>query len=368
MKGRVRVWLRRGALALGLCSAGCGPTYLAVRPSEPLAADAGRVHADLTRLWLTDDARTRGLAEDVDLVIELRVRNDDARPRTISPGSFSCWMVLDPRRPDQTLSLLAGGGGEGAFRGEPPGEGSLLVPVTIPAGQSRDVWVIFHGYRFEGSDRPRRVTLTVPLDDGALTLDLADPARGALRWEAPALRKGVVVGIRNVSLLGGGLHATVPGWEFAIAWRRGPLMWDVGLASSVLVQTQGPLESVTSTLTGTGLVAHLTAPLLSWGAPEDPRQLGVFVGGSASFLVELLTPAAATENNMNMIGPHTYGFATVEAGLELDLGALSFAATPFPLTPDRRALPRWTLRLGYVQGWAGGATGGGLLTNLRFGF
>jgi hypothetical protein len=367
MNRRVSFAARRIVLGLAL-AVGCGPSYIQVKPTEPLWADARRVHVDVTRLWLTDEARDRGLAEEIDLVVELRVRNDDARERKVSPGSLSCWMVLDARRPGDTLSLLAGGGGEGAFPGAPPAEGSMLLPVSIPPSQSRDLWAIFHGYRFEGSDRPRRVTLTVPLDDGALTVELADPAHGALRWEAPAAREGAVIGIRNLSLFGGGLHATVPAWELSFAWRRGPVMWDVGIASSVLVQTHGPLQSVTSSFGGTGLVAHLTVPVVSWGSPENPRQLSVFAGGSASGLIELVTPEAASSNDMKMIGPHAYGFATVEGGLEVDLGALGLAPTPFPLTAARRALPRWFWRAGYVQGWAGGATGGGLLTNLRFSF
>lgn len=121
-------------LGLVVLAAGCGPSYLAVRPSEPLAADTHRVHVDVTRLWLTEDVRDYGVDDGAALVVELHVRNDDTRPRQISPGSLSCWMVLDPQRPSETRSLLAGGGGEGAFKGEPPGEGSLLLPVVIPSG------------------------------------------------------------------------------------------------------------------------------------------------------------------------------------------------------------------------------------------
>jgi hypothetical protein len=360
--------LPRLALALGLVAVGCGPTFIAIRPTEPLAADAGRVHAEVTRLFLTDEALSRGLADDVDLVVELRVRNDDARERKISPGSFSCLLELDARRPGETLSLLPGGGGAGAFPGEPPDEGSLLAGVTIAAGQSQVVWAIFHGYRFTGSDRPRRVTLKIPLDDGVLALDLADPARGALRWEAPALRNGVTIGLRDVSTYGGGLHVTAPGTEITFSRRRGPILWDVGLVSAVVVETKGPLQSVTSSFSGTGLTAHLTAPLATWGAPEDARELGLFVGGSASFVVEMLTPSAASENSMKMVGPHIYGFLTAEGGLEFDFGAQRFAASPFPLSPDKRALPSWGFRVGYVQAWTGGASGVGLLTALRFTF
>jgi hypothetical protein len=359
--------LRWSTLALGLAAA-CGPPYLAVKPTEPIEAEVSRVRVDVTRLWLTEDVRVRGLADDVDLVVELRVRNGDVRPRKISLGSLSCLIVLDVRRPGETLSLLAGGGGEGAFAGEPPGEGSLLLPVTIAPGEARDVWAIFHGYRFEGSERPRRVTLTIPLEDGALSLDLADPARGALRWQAPPQRSAVVVGLRGVTLFGGPLQATVPSTEISFLSRQGPVLWDVGLVSSVFVETQGPLQSSTSSFMGVGLAAHLSAPLLSWGARAEPRQLGVFVGGSTSALIEMLTPAAQKMDTMKMIGPHAYVFSTIEAGLELDLGALRFAETPFPLSPDRRPLPRWSLRVAYVQGWTGGATGGGLLESLRFSF
>jgi len=117
MKGAVR--LRIMVLATALASA-CAQTYIEVKPSEPLAADAGRVHADVTRVFLSDEVRARGLAEDVDLVVELRVRNDSTRERKVSPGSFSCWLELDARRPDETRALLAGGGGEGTFPVEPP--------------------------------------------------------------------------------------------------------------------------------------------------------------------------------------------------------------------------------------------------------
>ncbi|HVU50650.1 MAG TPA: hypothetical protein VHL80_08170 [Polyangia bacterium] len=354
--------------SLALAAAGCGPTYLAVRPSEPLAAGTSRVRVDLTRLWLTEDVRDSGLDDDVDLVVELRVRNDDARPRQVSPGSFSCWMVLDAHRPGETRSLLPGGGGEGAFPGVPPGDGSMLLPVVVPPGQSRDLWAIFHGYRFDGSDRPRRVTLKIPLDDGELALDLADPGRGALRWEAPPAQSGIAAGLHGASMIGGGLRGTMPGVDIAFVWRRGPVMWNVGLISSALIQTEGPLQSGTSSFSGVGLQAHLSLPLLSWGASANPRQLGLYGGGTAQGLVEIETAAEMSMNLMTKTQARTYGLTTLEVGLELDLGALRFAPTPFPLAPDRRSLPRWSLRLGYVEGWAGGASGGGLVENLRFFF
>jgi hypothetical protein len=355
-------------LALVVLAAGCGPVYVAARPSEPLVTDGNGVHVDVTRLWLTDAVRDVGLDDNVDLVVELRVRNDGARERKVSPGSFSVWMILDERLPGDTLSLLPGGGGAGAFPGGEPDEGSLLLPVTIPAGQSRDMWAIFHGYRFDGSDRPRRITLKVPLDDGALALDLADPARGALRWEAPPRRVAVAVGIHNATLLGGGLRGTMPGADVAVVGRRGPILFNLGLISSTLIETQGPLQSGTTSFMGIGLQAHLAAPLLSFGAPADPWQIGVYAGGTAQGLIEIETAAETSANMMKMIQPRSYGLTTLEAGTELDFGAMRFAASPFPLVPDHRPLPRWSIRFGYVQGWSAGASGGGFVENLRFVF
>ncbi len=363
MLGRV---VRAGFVAF--VALGCASSYVEVRPSEPLAVTAGHVRAEISRAWLTADVRERGLDDDIDLVVELRVSNDDTRERTLSVGSMSCWLQLDPRHPDETRSLVTGGGGAGPFPGELPEEGSRLAGVPIPAGETRVLWAIFHGYRFEGSDRPRKVTLKVPVDDGELALDLADPAHGELRWQVPPARGATTLGLRSVSLVGGGLRATVPSTEFLYSSRLGPVAWDVGLVSTVLVQSQGPLVSATSSFTGSGLTAHLAVPFASWGPPADRRQLSLFAGGSSSFLVELLTPAAARANQMKRLGPHAYGFLTAEAGLKLDFGALRFAESPFPLTPTRHPLPSWSLLLGYVQGWSGGATGGGFLTSARFNF
>jgi hypothetical protein len=162
------------------------------------------------------------------------------------------------------------------------------------------------------------------------------------------------------------LRANIPGTEIVFTARRGRVLWDVGLVMSVLVETQGPLVSSTSTFMDSGLTAHLTAPFASWGPPEDGHQLGVFAGGSASFLVETTTPAAAKANMMKMIGPNNYGFLTAEGGLELDMGAVRFAATPFPLSPDKRPLPSWLWRVGYVQAWGDRVTAGGFMTSIRF--
>src|SRR5262245_12849938 len=129
------------ALALALiASTGCGPSFVAVRPTEPVTADASGVRATVTRVFVTDDVRARGVDDGSRLVVELRVRNEGGAPRKLSPASFSCLMELDARRPGETRALLPAGGGEGPFPGEVPDEGSVLAGVTVPPGGERDVW------------------------------------------------------------------------------------------------------------------------------------------------------------------------------------------------------------------------------------
>jgi hypothetical protein len=351
------------ALVAALVASACSPAYLTVRPTEPLTAAAGRVSVEVTKLWLTEGVRDDGLDADSRLVVGLRVRNDGPVARRVSPGSFSCVMHLDPSRPGEARALLAGGGGEGEFSGELPDEGTLLGAVTIPPGQSREVWAIFEGYRFDGSEVPRRVTMTVPVDGMApMVVTLADPARGALRWQTPPARKAVVIGLKNVSLFAPGMGGSMPTTEITILRRSGPVLWDVGIQSFLFAETQGHrLVSQTSVFTGSGVTAHLTLPVLTWGTPQEPRQLGLYAGGAASFGVEVLRPPIPED-----AVPHIYGFLQAEAGVELDIGALRLARTPFPLSLEGRGLPRWALRVGYVHTWAGGANSGGLMTALRF--
>lgn len=359
--GRVAV-----VAVLVTAAAGCGSSFVRVRPSEGItaAAPASGVRAEVTSLFLTEDVRTEGLDDDSALVVELRVTNDGSVVRKLSPGSFSCLMAVDARRPAETRALLPGGGGEGAFPGAMPDEGSLLLPVSIPPGQSRVVWALFRGYRFEGSEVPRRVTLRAPVEGGApLELVLADPARGALRWQTPPLGSTWSIGVKNVSLLAPGMGGPAPSTEIVRVARQGPFLWDIGLVSTLFAETQGHrLKSETNMLTGSGLTMHLTLPLLSWGSAQSPRQLGVYGGGTTSLLVEIPRPRAAGD----MTPLNVYGFVQAEAGLELDAGALHLARTPFPLVESGRPLPRWTFRLGYIQTWAGGATSAGYGTTIRF--
>jgi hypothetical protein len=240
----------------------------------------------------------------------------------------------------------------------------LLAPVTIPPGQSRVVWAIFQGYRFDGSEVPRRVVLTVPVEGFApFEVVLADPARGGLRWDAPSLTSAWAYGLKDVTLFAAGMGGVAPSVEVVRVTRSGPILWDLGILSTVFAETRGHrLTSETNVFSGIGLTAHLTLPVLSWGTALEPRQLGVYTGGAASALVEIPRPHTAEE----MFKPHSYGWLQVEGGLELDVGALRLGRTPLPLSLVGRGLPRWTVRVGYVQSSAGAATSAGYATTIRF--
>jgi hypothetical protein len=154
----------------------------------------------------------------------------------------------------------------------------------------------------------------------------------------------------------------VPTTEFTGLARSGPILWDVGLLSMVFAMTQGHrLVSESWVFAGQGVTGHVTVPFLSWGTQQEPRQLGVYAGGAASLMVEALRAPIAMDAK-----PHIYGFFQAEGGLEVDVGALRLARTPFPLALSGRGLPQWTLRIGYIQTWAGGATSAGMATALRF--
>lgn len=340
---------------------GCGQSYLATRPTEPVTTAGAGVGAALERVFVTDGLRADGLDDEARLVVELRVKNEGPVARRISPGSFTCAMELDARRPEQTRALLAAGGGEGPFPGSLPDEGSVLAGVALQPGESKTMWAVFEGYRFEGSGVARKVTVTIPVEGRApLELVIADPARGGLRWESRPPRGAFVIGIRSGSLYGG-LGGMTTSNELTWMWKAGPLRLDAGILSTVLVATRGPLVSETSTFTGTGLTAHLSAPLLSWGPEQTLRQVGLYAGGAASFLIEV--PKRTPDEKDPL---HTVGLYHAEAGVEIAGGILHLAATPFPLSEVGRQLPRWAIRAGYVQSWAGGVTSGGYATTLRF--
>src|SRR4029079_3196379 len=127
-------------------------------------------------------------------------------PYTLSAASISCWMELSPDAPGETRSLTPAGGGEGAFPSDLSLEDQQLGSTTIAPGQSKSYWVLFRGYRYAGSDVPRKITISLP--DARwrrVQLVIADPARGQLRWEVKPRAITLFYGLQNTSLFGPGL-------------------------------------------------------------------------------------------------------------------------------------------------------------------
>jgi hypothetical protein len=351
---------RLSLLCFVVGSAACAPGFVPVRPSEPLAAATTDVRATVDGVWLTRDLIDSGMGDERGFAIQLTFTNTGTQPREVSPAAFACLMELDANRPGDTRSLLSVGGAEGAFPGEVPEGGSLLTSVVIPPGQTRTMWALFRGYEFPASGVPRRILVRIPIP-GAPTLELAvaDPARGNLRWQAPPARSAIAIGFRNTALFGR-LTAQAVSTDITRMARAGRFVWEVGLTSTLFVQSRGPLVSETSSFVGSGLAARLTAPLLSWGTELEPRHLGVFAGGTASVLLEIADRPA---DEMNP--PRIYGALMAEAGIELDVGGLRFAPSPFPLSPSGAALPRWMFRLGYTHASIGGTQSDGYMSSLR---
>jgi hypothetical protein len=343
-------------------AAGCGASYRAVRPTETIAAAAGDLRVDVQRVFLTDDTIENGVEDGMGLVVELEIANGGPLPYALKPTALWCLMQVDARRPEETRLLPPSVNGEGAFPGEPP-EGADLNQIDVAPGQTRSFWVLFRGYRFDGSEIPRRITLTLPDADGrALELVLADPARADLRWEVPPTTSAIYLGVQSTSLYGGYVQADALSTRIARLAQVGRFLWDVGLVSSVLVQVQGVLQSTSSSFMGTGVDTHLTLPLFSWGDPLQPIRLGPYLGGQ----IQLLIATEKTPTKANPQAPPTYGQGGPEVGLELDVGALRNARTPFPLTPvGRNPLPRWLFRVGYTHNWIGHGTADGYLTSVR---
>jgi hypothetical protein len=347
---------------LTLLADGCGATYREVRPTEALGAAAGNLRVEVQRVFLTDDTIENGVDDGMALVVELTVANGGTAPYRLKPTALWCLMQVDARKPEETRLLPPSVNGDGAFPGALP-EAAELIPIDVAPGQRRSFWVLFRGYRFAGSEIPRRITLTMPDTEGrALELVLADPARGDLRWEVPPTRSAWYLGVRSGSLYGGYVQATSISTQITRLSRAERFFWDVGYVSSVLVQVKGALRSSSSSFTGTGLDAHLTLPLLAWGDPRQPVRLGPYLGGQFQGLIAMqATPTKATPQ-----APPVYGDGILEVGFELDVGALRNAVTPFPLSATgRNPLPRWLLRVGYAHDWIGHGTADGYLTGVR---
>jgi hypothetical protein len=48
--------------------------------------------------------------------------------------------------------------------------------------------------------------------------------------------------------------------------------------------------------------------------------------------------------------------------VDVNIGAVRLAATPFPLAPAGLALPRWSVRAGYTHWWVGDGGSAGYTT------
>jgi hypothetical protein len=358
---------RRAGRASGFLIAGfallaaCSTTYREVRLSEPAIAEASGLRVEVQRTFLNDEVLDDGVGEDTALIVELTLSNSGPQPYSTKASALWCLLEVDVTRPGETLLLPPSVDGAGPFPGEPP-EPLLLEPIEVPPGQTRSFWVLFRGYRFPGSEIPRKVTLTMPGADGhPIQLVLADPARGSLRWNVAPKRSAWMVGFQNDTFEGSYLKGSTTSTRIARIASVGPLLWDLGLSETVLVQTQGSLRSPTSSFSNLGLEAHLTLPVWRWGSPLDPRRIGFYAGVETQFLTAIMPPPPAGA----VVTPIVYGALDPEVGLELDVGALRTAATPFPLAnAGHNPIPRWLIRYGYTHSWIAHGTTDGFVSSL----
>jgi len=360
---------QRLVLAFAFATFGCGPTLLAGRLTEP-GSIAPMTDATLTvaagRVFVDEDTAKFGMGDDSVLAVELGITNGDREPYTLSAASISCWLELAPDLPAETRSLTPEGGGEGPFPGGSALDDLKLGSVSIPSGQTRSYWIVFRGYRYPGSDVPRKVTISLPDARGRrVQLVIADPARGQLRWEVTPLAGTMIYGIQNTALAGPALDGMGISALIGNISRAGPILWDFALTSRTFVLQEGGLMSPTSTFSGVGVSAHVTLPLGGWGAWQDPRQFGIYAGGEA----QLLVPIQRTQQPGEPLPqPEAHGALIGEGGIEFDIGTLRPAATPFPISFAGRSAPRWSLRFGYGYWRAGGGDSHGYVTSLRLAF
>ena len=355
--------------ALVLSGSGCSAVLVPVTPTEPLGATAATaVAVAVEGLRLGDDTLVDGVEDEATIAVQLTVTNRGVTPYQLGLARTSLWLALDPRRPDATLSWAPIGGGDGTAPDELTVVATLPT-IVVPPGQSARAWVQFRGYRFDGSEIPRQVTLNIPGPPGSraevIRVTLADPARGTLRWRAPARRSQLMVGFHNTTFVGGAFQGMAPATVLARVARLGPLLWDVGLVSGMAIQQKGLLKSSTSAFSTIGLLAHVTMPLFSWGAGHDVNRFGLYAGGGAAVWSSVLTTDETKAGQL----PSTVGVWSTNGGIELSFGSVVPAATPFPLEPQPHpGLPRWGLRFGYTQAWLAGGTAGGLVSTFRVQF
>jgi hypothetical protein len=348
---------------LTLMGAACSTALLPATPSEPLRATGGGIDIAVDRLLVGDDILASGVDDEAAVGVELTVTNRGAVPYRLNLARTSLWLELDPNHPQDTRSWAPIGAGAGTVPDDNPTVVADMPTLVVDPGHAVQAWVMFFGYRFDGSEVPRRVTVNVPGPDGEnLRITVADPARGALRWRLPAQRSQWMVGFHNSSFIGGAFQGLAPATALARVARAGPFLWDIGLVSGVAIQQQGSLTSSTSAFSTLGLFAHLTLPVFGWGNGHDHRRVGVYAGGGSAVWVQVLT----AEETRQKVRAGTTGVLSLDGGLELDVGSRLPATTPFPLDPQARvALPRWLIRIGYAQGWLDGAAAGSLVTSFH---
>jgi hypothetical protein len=356
---------------LALSLLGCGRSFRAARFTEPVSmaplADA-TVSVQAGRALVTEEVFTSGVGDGTALAVEIGVTNAGREPYTLSAASFSCRMDLSADSPNETLSLTPAGGGEGSFPDGLAPDDMQLGSTTLAPGGSARYWVVFRGYRFRGSEAPRKITVSLPDQRGRrIELVIADPARGSLRWEVNPASSGWTYGVQNMALVAPGLTAMGMGAQIARVARAGPIVWDVGLSSRMVVQSQGRLTTSMSTpapttFTNIGVNAHVAWPLVRWGGWLDPRSFGIYAGGEAGLLIAVEKPPPEGEMPDP---PSTYGALAVEGGVELDIGAVRAAATPFPVSFATPPLFRWSVRAGYTHWFVDGLNSAGYVTSLR---
>jgi len=347
---------------------GCGGQFRPMTLPGPISmspmSDAA-LSVELGRVFVTADVLKSGMGEESAIVVVLGITNNGREPFTLNAGSMSCWMKLSPDRPGETRSLTPAGGGEGDFQGAELDD-LKIGSMTIAPGASSRYWVVFRGYRFAGSDVPRKIVVSLPDARGRrVEVVIADPARGDLRWETAPARTSAAYGVRNTSVFAPGFTATGIAAEISLVTRVGPIMYDLGLTSGMVLESKGRMLSETSGFTSTGGNAHLTLPVTTWGNWQDPRQFGIYGGAGVQLLIEV-----PGEDHDAKVAPRTYGVISVEGGLELAIGAYGPpTASPFPVSYSGPLLPRWSIRAGYthwfVRGDNADLSSGGYTTGIR---
>jgi hypothetical protein len=333
-------------LALSLLAAGCSSSYSAARLTQPVSmspmADA-TLSAEAGTLFLKSDLAVSGMQEETELVVEIGITNAGPEPYVLNTASISCWMELSPDQPGETLSLMPAAGGEGTFPETAASQDLQLGSTTIPPGQTRKSWVMFRGYRYPGSDVPRKITIWFPDARGRrVQLVIADPARGQLRWEVKPLAGTMIYGVENSTLFGPELTGSAVAAMFGGIRRSGPLLFNLGITARTFVMQRGSWTSPTSSFTGTGWYGYVTLPLAGWGGSHDPRQFGVYGGGELQVMYAIQTRESAAK----MSAGDFLGAAVAEGGVEVDVGTLRPGPSPFPISYTTWSAPRWAFRLG----------------------